>query len=160
MAQCSVYHTMHNAIEKTVCILVEKCYHSNLKVVVLMPNLERQEHLNKLLWTYSQKQFIPHGSKLDPLPHLQPVYITDEFVNPNQATVLILVEPVASQFSAILGAQIEDHNILKFIRICIIYSDAEQQATADIQEITTSLANIGYIIEIYAQSANGNWVAT
>ena len=47
----------------------------------------------KNLWTYSRKQFIPHGSKLDPQPEKQPIYITDELQNPNSASVLVIISP-------------------------------------------------------------------
>ncbi len=93
MQQFSLYHTAEGLLYKTTCLLIEKSYHSNLRIVVLVPDIEVQESLNKMIWTYSRKQFIPHGSKLDPLPEKQPVYITHQLENPNQSTILMVIAP-------------------------------------------------------------------
>ncbi len=116
MQHFSLYHTAQGLLYKTACQLVEKSYHSNLKIIVLTSDKEEQEHLNKIIWTYSRRQFIPHGSKLDPLPEKQPVYLTCELENPNQATILIIIAPfnIEKIFS-------QKDYINHFQRIIIIY---------------------------------------
>ncbi|AAU04316.1 DNA polymerase III subunit chi [Rickettsia typhi] len=93
MQQFSIYHTSDELLLKAILCLLEKCYYSDLKSVILTTDVDQQEMLNKNLWTYSRKQFIPHGSKFDPQPTKQPIYITDELQNPNNASVLIIISP-------------------------------------------------------------------
>lgn len=132
----SLYHTAEGLLYKTACQLVEKSYHSNLKIIVLTPGVEEQESLNKIIWTYSRKQFIPHGSKLDPFPEKQPLYLTCEFENPNKATMLIIIAPfnIEEIFS-------QKDYISHFQRIIIIYESLDNldMLIRKISELNTSL---------------------
>lgn len=150
MQQFSLYHTAEGLLYKTACLLVEKSYLSNAKIVILTPDLEVQESINKLLWTYSRKQFIPHGSKLDPLPERQPVYITHELENPNHANILIIIAPF--DIEAILKTK---HFIEHFQRIIIIYD-----SLGDLNELTHNIDQLTVatpIIDCYKQSGTGTW---
>ena len=53
---------------------------------------ERVEHLNQLLWTYDEASFLPHGSARDGNADRQPVFLTAGEENPNNATMLVLVD--------------------------------------------------------------------
>ncbi|CAG2173489.1 unnamed protein product [Oppiella nova] len=132
MQQFSFYHTIEGQLYKTTCILAEKSYHNNLKVVILTLDVDVQEQINKLMWTYSRKHFIPHGSKLDPLPEKQPIYITHIMENPNNANILIITAPF--NIEMILN---ESHLI--------------------IQAIKTIGLNDNYKIDYYKQSPNYSW---
>ncbi|GAA5251901.1 hypothetical protein KNCP2_01890 [Candidatus Rickettsia kedanie] len=106
--------------------------------------------LNKNLWTYSRKQFIPHGSKLDPQPERQPVYITDELQNPNNASVLIIISPTAIE--KIL--QIKDY-VEVFKRIIIITDLPE-----DLKELTVKINKFTEQenkIDCFTQNLRGTW---
>ncbi len=150
MQQFTLYHTIEGLLYKTACLLVEKSYHTNTKIVILTDDLEAQEFLNKLLWSYSRKQFIPHGSKLDPLPEKQPVYITHEMENPNHASILIIVAPF--DIEEILKTK---HFIEHFNRIIIIYDSLDDlnQLRSAIDELTVATPTI----DCYKQTATGAW---
>lgn len=150
MQQFSLYHTAEGLLYKTACLLVEKSYHSNARIIVLTPDLEVQESLNKLIWTYSKKQFIPHGSKLDPLPEKQPIYITHELENLNHASILIIIAPF--DIENILKTK---HFVEHFQRIIILYD-----SLGDLNELTHSIDQLTVatpIIDCYKQSLNGTW---
>lgn len=150
MQQFSLYHTTENLLYKTSCLLIEKSYHSNTNIVVLTSDLDTQELLNKMIWTYSKKQFIPHGSKLDPLPNLQPVYITHQLENPNHATILIIIAPF--DIIEILGNK---YYIEHFQRIIIIYDSLDDISLIlkTINELTIATP----LIDCYKQNSNGSW---
>lgn len=150
MQQFSIYHTAEGLFYKTICLLVEKSYLSDFRIILLTSDLEAQESLNKLLWTYSKKQFIPHGSKLDSLPEKQPVYITHVLENPNKANVLIIVAPfdIEEIFS-------KKNYINHFQRVIIIYDSLDNidLVIKTINESTESTPTI----DCYKQSPNGTW---
>ncbi|MDR0296581.1 MAG: DNA polymerase III subunit chi [Rickettsia sp.] len=150
MQQFSLYHTAEGLLYKTSCLLVEKSYHNNLRIVVLAPDIEVQELLNNMIWTYSRKQFIPHGSKLDPLPEKQPVYITHQLENPNQASILIIIAPFDIQ--EILSNK---HYIAHFQRIIIIYDALDNLSLVikAINELTIATPTI----DCYKQNPMGTW---
>jgi len=150
MQQFSIYQTSDELLLKSILLLIEKCYHSDLKSVVLATDAEQQEMLNKSLWTYSRKQFIPHGSKLDPQPEKQPIYITDELQNPNNASVLILISPI--DIEKILQ---EKEYIGVFKRIIIITGlpQDSKELTAKINKFTTQENKI----DCFKQDTRGSW---
>jgi DNA polymerase III subunit chi len=142
--QITFYSTIEELTDRALCQIVEKCYHSGSKAVVLVSNPEIEDKINKLLWTYSQKQFIPHGSSMDPLPEKQPIYITHELKNPNKATILILLN-------------LESSNITQYIendfqRIIIIHNS--NQELLPVSSINKSKFDLNY----YTQSLTGGWV--
>ncbi|AFB21582.1 DNA polymerase III subunit chi [Rickettsia canadensis] len=150
MQQFSIYQTSDELLLKSVLLLIEKCYYSDLKSIILTTDKEQQEMLNKNLWTYSRKQFIPHGSKLDPQPEKQPIYITDELQNPNNASVLIIISPI--DIGKIL--QVKDY-IEVFKRIIIITHFLE-----DLKELTVKVNKFTEQenkIDCFKQDMRGAW---
>jgi len=139
--QFSFYQTYEGLLYKTICQLVEKSYQSSLKITILVPNVEVQEELNKILWTYTRKYFIPHGSQLDPYPEKQPIYITDRLENPNNASVLMIIAPTEMQ--VILA---DTQYIENFQRIITVYEVLENLPT-----ITNSS------VDYYMQNPTGGW---
>lgn len=161
--QLSFYQTFPELILKTTCQLVEKCYHSDLKVIVLTSTVEAQEELNKLLWTYSQKQFIPHGSRLDPFPEKQPVYLTYQLENPNSATILVLV-------NAAIPQALHDQMLIKeektspqtgfenFARVLIIYDNADEVVFSKTTAIMNDLKSTDRLFSFHTQTPLGKWL--
>ncbi|WP_341791665.1 DNA polymerase III subunit chi [Rickettsia endosymbiont of Gonocerus acuteangulatus] len=150
MQQFSIYQTSDELLLKAIFLLIEKCYYSDLKSIVLTVDAEQQEMLNKNLWTYSRKQFIPHGSKVDPQPEKQPIYITDTLQNPNNASVLIIISP--NNIEKILQAK---EYISDFKRIIIITDLTEdlKKLSLKISQITEQENNI----DCFTQDQRGSW---
>ncbi len=86
------YKLQRDNFIKTICQLIEKAYDSEYKVLVKTNDNIHENEINRTLWTYSQKTFIPHGSSEDPLPNIHPVYITYLDENPNKANLKILID--------------------------------------------------------------------
>lgn len=150
MQQFSIYQTSDELLLKAIFLLIEKCYYSDLKSVVLTVDAEQQEMLNKNLWTYSRKQFIPHGSKVDPQPEKQPIYITDTLQNPNNASVLIIISP--NNIEKILQAK---EYVSDFKRIIIITDLPE-----DLKKLNLKISQITQqenTIDCFTQDQRGSW---
>ncbi|HJD68018.1 MULTISPECIES: DNA polymerase III subunit chi [unclassified Rickettsia] len=150
MQQFSIYQTSDELLLKAIFLLIEKCYYSDLKSVVLTVDTEQQEMLNKNLWTYSRKQFIPHGSKVDPQPEKQPIYITDTLQNPNNASVLIIISP--TNIEKILQAK---EYVSDFKRIIIITDLPE-----DLKKLNLKISQITKqenTIDCFTQDQRGSW---
>ncbi|MFN7710633.1 MAG: DNA polymerase III subunit chi [Holosporales bacterium] len=91
------YHLHANHVAKSVPRLLEKIFSNGHRCVVVAGSTERVEALNSLLWTYAQGSFLPHGSKEDGNAAAQPIWLTTEFENPNQATVLVSTDGMGIQ---------------------------------------------------------------
>ena len=92
MTEVLFYHLEHQPLERVLPSLVEKTLERGWRAVVQAGSEERVEALDTLLWTYRDESFLPHGTRRDGNPALQPVYLTTGEDNPNGATVRFLVD--------------------------------------------------------------------
>jgi DNA polymerase-3 subunit chi len=114
------------------------------------------EHLNKHLWTYSQKQFIPHGSKSDPLPEIQPVYLTDTLENINNSTAAIMVNCNVEMMRNVFG-DLKKLEKLAFERLILIFSLDDNSLEAELKIIKQGLLNSQINFDYFKQNASG-WI--
>jgi DNA polymerase-3 subunit chi len=71
--------------------LIEKTLERGWKALIRVDSSERADAIDNLLWTYSEQTFLPHAQAGDGNPKRQPVLITVEQDNPNDANVLFLI---------------------------------------------------------------------
>jgi len=96
MTEIGFYHLRASPLDRALPQLLEKAYAGGHRVVVLAGSSERVDHLNTLLWTYNDEAFLPHGSAKDGNPARQPIWLTVEDENPNQASMLVLIDGASS----------------------------------------------------------------
>lgn len=94
MAEVGFYHLLSTPLERALPRLLERALGQGLRIVVQTGLAERVEHLNALLWTYDEAGFLPHGSSRDGNAAVQPIWLTHQPENPNNATILFLVDGV------------------------------------------------------------------
>jgi DNA polymerase-3 subunit chi len=160
MKQFSFYQVMDGLLEKTICQLSEKSYHGNHRVAILSPDLEVQESINKTLWTYSQKQFIPHGSSNDPKPERQPIYLTNEIENPNKATILMMINPSSDKIADLEKLIVKNtlkSEFEKFERCMIIFTLSNDSIPTQLHDFQKYLAGNNINYEFFAQTSSGGW---
>jgi DNA polymerase III subunit chi len=94
MAEIGFYHLLAMPLERALPKLLERaCAHGH-RVVIRAASPERVEHLNAALWTYEEAAFLPHGSARDGNPAGQPIWLTHRDENPNDASMIVLVDSV------------------------------------------------------------------
>ena len=98
MTEISFYHLHSTPLEGVLPKLLEKALSLGKRAVVLVPSEERLEKLNTLLWTYSTRTFLPHGSEHDPFRDEQPIYLTTREENPNNAEILLITDGAEPSF--------------------------------------------------------------
>lgn len=157
--QISLYQLLPETFLKTVCLLLEKCYLSALNTIVLTDS-EFQEELNRTLWTFAQKKFIPHGSRLDPLPERQPIYITDDKAQlldpPNRASVLVLIDN--SLEPRFYNQILNDRGVDKYSRVIFIAFANDEIKIDNIKSLVSNSTKCEYSFDLFAQSNAGSWV--
>ena len=111
MSETLFYHFERRALEDVLPGLIEKSLERGWRALIRTESAERAEALDSLLWTYDDSSFLPHAQSGDGDPARQPVLITVEEDNVNQAHVLFLVggaapndwsEPALSAFTRIV----------------------------------------------------------
>ncbi|WP_422375925.1 DNA polymerase III subunit chi [Roseibium sp.] len=86
------YHLLHKPLEAALPQLLQKCLERDWKVVVQTGSQERCSALDAHLWTFADDSFLPHGTRADGYAEHQPIYLTPEQDNPNEADVRFLVD--------------------------------------------------------------------
>lgn len=85
------YHHSISPIEKVLPKLLEKVLAAKHRVVVMAESADQLNTIDQFLWTYSKSELLPHGTEEDGNPHLQPIWLTTNEENPNNADVLVVV---------------------------------------------------------------------
>src|SRR4051812_4334495 len=121
MAETLFYHLERRTLEDVLPGVLERTRERDWRALVRVGSAERMEMLDTHLWTYSEQNFLAHGTAADGYPSRQPIYLTTEDENPNSAQVLFLVA----------GAQIADWgsgSLSGFARIVLMFDGREAEA--------------------------------
>ena len=151
MIKVSYYKTSKDKLPKAFCMLAEKCYHNNISLFVFTNNEKSITELDKALWTYSKKQFIPHGTIHDPHPEKQPILLGEAFRNLNKATSMIIVNASSGQVLDFLASA------GKCERLFFIYDEDEIVPDEEIENILSTSGIGEFQFESYVQEINGSW---
>ena len=97
MAEIGFYHLLSTPLERALPRLLERARAQGHRIVIRASSSERVEHLNALLWTYDDTSFLAHGSARDGNPAAQPIWLSDRSDNPNEASMLVLIDGVTAE---------------------------------------------------------------
>ena len=87
--EVSFYHFTCVPLLKAVPSLIAKIYDSQRNSLVLCKDEESLDELNKYLWSFSTKIFLPHGSVQEKHSEKQPILLSTEIVENNKPRVLL-----------------------------------------------------------------------
>ena len=87
--EISFYEIISENLVPSLVRLLAKVYASGQRCVFYSPNDDFVKVVDKALWTFSTKEFIPHGDAELGFENLQPIYFTSQWKNPNNAVVLV-----------------------------------------------------------------------
>ena len=147
MSRVDFYHLQSKKLEDVLPKLLEKAYSIGKRAVIRVGNEERVEFLNSLLWSYEDQSFLPHGSKKDGSADKQPIWLTAEQDNPNDAEFLFLVD----------GAVADVEEFSKFERVFNIFDGNSEEALGKARNFWKELKNYGAEVFYWQQSSNGVW---
>jgi DNA polymerase-3 subunit chi len=136
----NLYQTSKENLYKSACLLLAKCYKEELKTIVLTKDDNSAQSFDNLLWSFSQKSFIPHALISDQLFEEHPIIVSSSELETKDFEGLVLIE----NFSA---------NIANFKKIFLFFTE-ENKARA------TSFQNLADFKEAnyYIQQPKGEWV--
>lgn len=140
--ELNFYQVMNGNLVPSVVKLLEKVYTSGKRCVFFSPIEDRVKVIDKTLWTFSTNAFVPHGDKELGFSDLQPIYMTSEVKNPNQAVVLVLTD----------SFDYESWN-QNFERVLFVFEDLSSAKTAE--ELFSDLKNKKENVKYWKQSRTG-----
>ena len=144
MTEISFYHLLHTPLERALPKLMEKVLESGARAIIRTGSTERAEALNAALWTYDQDSFVPHGTVRDGNASLQPLWITPDEENPNEADILVLTDGV------------ESAEISNYRRCLEMFDGGDETAVADARRRWASYQGGAHDLA-YWQQTGGGW---
>lgn len=139
------YHLDRHPLERVLPGLLERTLERGWRAVVQAGSAERLEALDTHLWTYRDDSFLPHGTARDAAAASQPVLLTTEEHNPNDAAVRFLVDgAVLSKMSG-------------YLRVVVIFDGADR-AAVDAARVQWKAARAeGCRATYWQQTEAGRW---
>ena len=90
MTEIRFYHLTTRSSDSALPEICARALSAGHKILVRASDDKEVERLTNHLWSYSASSFLPHGSKKDGRPEEQPIWLTAENDNPNNANVMIV----------------------------------------------------------------------
>jgi len=145
MTDVGFYHLQASPLERALPKLLAKAHEGGWRMVLLAGSEERVEALDRLLWTYDQGSFLPHGSARDGDAEAQPIYLTEREDNPNDARLLVCVDGVEPAF------------LDRFERCLDLFDGNDAEAVAAARARWRRLKDAGHALTYWQQTVRGGW---
>ncbi len=147
MTEILFYHLQGQKLEGVLTPLLEKSLERGWKVIVQGGSPERIEALDAHLWTYRDDGFLPHGTWRESEAEAQPVLLTMDDANPNQASVRFLIDGAAVPSDA-----------ESYQRIVLLFDGEDEEAVTAARERWNEAKAKGYDATYWQPDEAGRWV--
>jgi DNA polymerase-3 subunit chi len=150
MTEVLFYHLERKSLEDVLPGLVERTLERKWRALIRCESADRAAALDNLLWTYDESSFLPHAQMGDGDPARQPVLLTVEDENANNANVLFLVG----------GAEPPDWSgadAASFSRVVLLFDGRDPEALAAARKAWSHAKSAEHDVTYWKQSGGGKW---
>jgi DNA polymerase-3 subunit chi len=144
------YHLERKALEDVLPGLVERTLERKWRALIKCESADRAASLDNLLWTYDDQSFLPHAQAGDGDPARQPVLLTVEEDNANDANVVFLVG----------GAEPppwDDSRVKSLSRVVLLFDGRDPEALTSARKHWSEAKAAQHDVTYWKQSAAGKW---
>ena len=146
--EITFYHLTSTPLEKALPHLMFKIYESGSRALIVCENEEQMKALDHILWSFSTKKFIPHGTVFEENSEQQPILLSDSLDtltnNPDIAVILN-------------GCSIEsDNNFKKYMYM--FYGNKNDKEVISNYSLMNVYKKLGYRVKLWTLDAKGTWV--
>jgi len=146
VSEALFYHLERRGLDDVLPGLIERTLERGWRALIRVDSAERADAIDTRLWTYSDG-FLPHAQLGDGDPARQPVLITVEEGNPNNANVLFLVG----------GAAPPAWDNAAFTRIVLIFDGRDPAAVEAARAAWKDAKAAGHDVTYWKESPQGKW---
>lgn len=147
MTEVLFYHLERRALDDVLPSLIERTLARGWKALIRTESPDRAEAIDTRLWTYDDQSFLPHAQVGDGDAARQPVLITAEEGNPNNADVLFLVG----------GAAPPAWDDIHFTRVVLIFDGRDPSALEAARAAWKQAKTAGHEVTYWKESPTGKW---
>ena len=146
-AACEVwfYHLERTGLDQALPELLQKTLQRGWRALVRTPDPARVEHLDGWLWSFRDDAFLAHGTAEEPLAERQPVLLTTDGANLNDAQAVFLLDDA-------------DPGALDGFKRCLVLFDGRDEAAlAAARRRWSDLKGQGLPVSYWRQTGEGRW---
>jgi DNA polymerase-3 subunit chi len=144
LAEVRFYHLKRQRLEEALPALLEKARERGFRIVVQAGSPERVRALDALLWTYRPESFLAHASGMAAFSTAaeQPIWLTADPENPNEADMLMLVDGATA-------------DVARYTLACEMFDGNDESAVATARRRWTEYKAAGHAITYWQQGERG-----
>lgn len=146
MTEVLFYHLQSQPVERVLPPLLEKSLERGWRVVVQTASEERADALDSHLWTYRDDSFLPHGTWRDRDAAEQPIILTVNGDNANNASVRFLID-----CSELPG------DAADYARLVLVFNGEDEDATAAARAAWSASRSKGFEVTYWQPDEQGRW---
>ncbi len=147
MTEVRFYHLLEQKLERVLPQLLEVSLQRGWRVVVQATSEERVAALDGHLWTYRDDSFLPHGTSRSPDAADQPILLTDDEANANNASVRFLID----------GAPLPA-DVAQYERLVLIFDGTDDELVQRAREQWSQTKAQGHEASYWQPDDSGRWV--
>jgi DNA polymerase III subunit chi len=140
------YHLQRQPIEKVLPTLIEKSLERGWRVIIQSSSEERVDALDAHLWTFRDDSFLPHGTAKESTAGQQPVLLTMNPDNPNEASVRFLID----------GAPIPQ-DVARYHRVVLLFDGDDPDAVETARRHWREATDQGLDVTYWQSDEQGRW---
>jgi len=140
------YHLQRSSLDDVLPKLLLLCVKRGWRAVVRGENQDRVDMLDKHLWAFDEKNFLPHGAGYDGSEKAQPVFLSHQDDNPNDANVLFLLDGMDSE------------NLDGFELVCRLFDGNDDNKVAQARTHWKTQKDLGHWLTYWQQNEGGGWI--
>lgn len=145
MTEVLFYHLTERTLEQVLPGLLEKCLERQWRTVVQAGTQERLAALDNHLWTWREESFLPHSALRDGTESLQPVWLTTDTDNPNNANIRFMVDAAIPP------------DLGPYLRAVYIF-DGHDNTALDVARLRWKVEkDAGHDVTYWQQNPKGRW---
>lgn len=145
MTEIRFYHLTRTSLDAALPQLLQKSLERGWRAVVMASSQARVQALDEHLWTFGDRSFLPHGTARDGYAEHQPVWLTTEAENPNDAQVLFLVD----------GAETPTPEAFEIV--AEVFDGTDGEAVQAARRRWKAYKDAGYEMTYWKQDDRGRW---
>jgi DNA polymerase-3 subunit chi len=150
MSEVLFYHLERRTLDDVLPGLVEKTLDRGWRALIRTESADRAQAIDNLLWTYSEESFLPHAQAGDGDPKRQPVLVTVEEGNANDANVLFLVGGAAPPAWSSDEAS-------ALARIVLMFDGRDTEAVSGARAAWRAAKEASHEVTYWKESPSGKW---
>lgn len=147
MAEVFFYHLTRSPLQQALPELLERVMSRGWRALVRGVDEDRMRWLDEVLWQGRGESFLAHGLAGGSHDNLQPVLLSTDAKNRNQAEILLLVD----------GARITATEVADYTRVCLMFDGNDVDSVNAAREDWKMFTDAGIAAQYWAQE-DGSWV--